>query len=387
MKIGFDFRMGGSINSGIGRYSFELLKHLLINNQKLNSPDEYFVFFHPENCAEDDLAEITKLGGKLIPAPFRHYGLVGEQIKYPRLLTSYNLDLMHFPNFNVPVRYRGKYVVTIHDMVHHKISGHKKSTYHKFLLYKYVIGHAAKFAQKVITVSEAAKKEIVEFLGVDPQKIEVIYEATDLDTTPANFEEIKELLLLTRPYLLFVGTLERKKNIITLCRGFDVLLQKYKYDIDLVIAGKPDPHYPEIRTQAMQIKHPEHLVFTGFVPTHTQTALYQNAYAFVTASLHEGFGLPGLEAMQYGVPVVAANTEVLNEVYDNGAIFFDPLDPEDIAEKLNLLLRDTEFYKQVQARALERAALFSWTKTAEETYQVYQSVINPTFNHTPEYEI
>ncbi len=309
MKIGFDFRLGGSINAGIGRYIFELLVRLL----ELDPGDRYFIFYHPGNVNREDLDNLNQFKQvTLVPAPIRHYS-IKEQLFLPGILNRYDLDLMHFPNFNVPVFYNRPYVVTIHDMIHHKISGHKKSRLLFFYGYKYVMRKAAQRAKKIITVSEVAKKDIAQVLDIDPAKIVVTYEAPVLlDSGPEQIKKVKAKFLLSRPYFLFVGTLERKKNVVNLARGFDKFLQAYKMDMDLVIAGKPDRHYPEIKFQALEIGHRGRLVFTDYVNDADLAALYQGAYAFATASLHEGFGLRGVEAMHFGLPVLASNTDVLN---------------------------------------------------------------------------
>ncbi len=382
MRIGFDFRMGGSINAGIGRYGFELLVHML----KQNSRDKFIVFYHERNCNLADIKALQKLGAETIPTNIRHYSLA-EQLLFARLLNKHNLDLMHFPNFNVPILYRKPYVVTIHDMVHHKISGHKKSRIWKFYAYQYIIKKAAERAQVVFTVTEAAKDEIAEYLQISPDLIVVTYEAPVEQNFPnVDISKVKQKFLLSRPYFLFVGTLERKKNIPMLTKAFDIFLEKYKFDMDVVIAGKIDEHYPEVKDQAMDINHSNRLVFTGFVEEMDQAALYQGAYAFITASLHEGFGLPGLEAMKHGVPVLASNTKVFNEVYDNGAIYFDPLNPDDIAEHMQLLVKDTQFHAQMQEKGAARVALFDWKKTAEQTLEVYH-LLNKHYDFAPEDEI
>jgi glycosyltransferase involved in cell wall biosynthesis len=372
MNIGFDFRLGGAINSGLGRYMFELLKKILEH-----APQDHFtVFFNRHNVDVNDLAALEQYPNViLVPTSIRHYSLA-EQLLLPRLLNRYRFDLIHFPNFNVPVLYNGPYVVTIHDMVHHKISGHKKSTKLWFYGYKYVIQKAAQRAQKIITVTEAAKQDIVELLGVSPAKVTVIYEAPFLKlASEARVMEVKKQFLLSRPYFLFVGTLERKKNLPRLAAGFNQFLEKYKLDMDLVIAGKVDKHYPQIKFQALNIKHRNRLVFTDFVSDTDLSALYQGAYAFVTASLHEGFGLPGVEAMQFGLPVLAANTPVFNEVYDNAAIYFDGTDVDDIAEKMRLIAQDTKFYQQQQEKTLLRSAEFNWDQAAKATLALYQQAI------------
>jgi glycosyltransferase involved in cell wall biosynthesis len=376
MRIGFDFRMGGNINAGIGRYSFELLIHMLEANATSEENHQFVVFYHPLNSSPRDIAALKKLGAELVAVPIRHYSF-GEQILFPKILNSHKLDLVHFPNFNVPILYRKPFVITIHDMVHHKISGHKRSRVWKFYAYKYLIQKAAEKAAAIITVTEAAKEEIVKYLNVDPDKIAVTYEApASHDFEPQDIEKVKQKFLLSRPYFLFVGSLERKKNIPTLAKAFDLFLTKYKFDMDLVIAGRVDQHYPEVKDQILEIAHWNRIVITGFVEDEDQAALYQGAYAFVTASLHEGFGLPGLEAMRYGLPVMASNTAVFNEVYDNGAIFFDPLNIEDIAKQMQLVAQDTKFHAQMQEKSIARVQYFDWAETARQTILVYEEVFN-----------
>jgi glycosyltransferase involved in cell wall biosynthesis len=373
MKIGFDFRMGGSINSGIGRYVFELLQQILEQDRK----NRYFVFYNLKNVDPEDLAILEDYENvTLVPTKLRHYS-IAEQIFFPKILSRYDLDLMHFPNFNIPVRYKKPFVVTIHDMVHHKISGHKKSTLIFFYGYKYVIQKAAELSRKIITVTQAAKKDIIALLQVPEEKVAVVYEAPFLKIVDdKEVKEVREKFLLRRPYFLFVGTLERKKNIISLTRGFDQFLEKYKLDMDLVIAGKVDRHYPDIKFQAMNIRHRDRLVFTDFVNDADLSALYQGAYAFATASLHEGFGLPGVEAMQFGLPVLAANTEVFNEVYDNAAIYFDGMNTSDIAEKMYLIANDTKFYEQMREKSLKRGTVFNWEEAAKQTLAIYTEAIS-----------
>ena len=387
MRIGFDFRMGGSVNAGIGRYSFELLTHLMKKSQGSEISDEYFVFYHKQNNNPADLKALKQLGATLVETNIRHYSF-GEQFALPKILNKYNLDLVHFPNFNVPLLYRKPYVVTIHDMVHHKISGHKKSRIWKFYAYKYLIQKAAERATKIITVTEAAKQEIIKYLNVEAEKIAVTYEApASHELAAVNTEAVKQKFLISRPYFLFVGSLERKKNLPMLAKAFDLFLTKYKFNMDLVIAGKVDPHYPEVKDQILDITHRNRLVLTGFVEDADQAALYQGAYAFITASLHEGFGLPGLEAMSYGLPVLASNTDVFNEVYDNGAIYFDPMDPEDIAAHMQLVAQDTQFHAQMQQKSIARVQYFDWVETANQTLIVYHSVVgNKSYNFEPENE-
>src|SRR5581483_870000 len=349
-KIGLDLRLFGTEHGGIGRYCQQLFPRIL----KMDKLDEFYIFSNQATAAA--IAPlISSENVKFIQTSARHYSF-GEQLGFLRLLNKLDLDLVHFPNFNVPIFYKKPFVVTIHDMVHHKISGAKKSHWLHFLAYKKVIASAAKNAEKIITVSEASKKDIAGVLQVSREKIRVIYEAASINNKISDgyVAEIKKRYLLSRPYFLFVGVLERKKNLVNLTRGFDQFIEKYNLDMDLVIAGKIDKHYPDIKHSAMDIKHSSRLIFAGEVEDPELEALYKGAFAFVSASMHEGFGLPGVEAFSFGLPLLVSNIEVFNEIYDNAALYFNPLDPDDIAEKMNLLARDKQFYRQVSLNSLTR---------------------------------
>lgn len=372
MTIGIDARLLGTRHGGIGRYVLQLVKNLL----QLDTENNYVIFYNQD--AADIVASLKGLQAaktEFVPVNIRHYSL-GEQLSFHRLLNKYNLDLVHFPNFNVPLFYNRPFVVTIHDMVHHKISGHKKSRWLQFFAYKKIIQSAADRAQKIITVSEYSKGDIVKLLRQSAGKINVVYEGVNLPSVnEAKVAAVKKTFLLNKPYFLFVGVLERKKNVVSLTRGFDAFIKKYGLDMDLVVAGPADKHYPDIKHHALDIKNNDRLIFTGYVEDGELAALYQGAYAFVSASLHEGFGLPGVEAMRFGLPLAASNIAVFNEIYDNAAVYFNPLDPEDIADKLRLLAQDQNYYRQTQAHSLARGQLFDWRKTAEQTLNIYSSVL------------
>lgn len=374
MRVGIDMRMLGNRHGGIGRYVFELFRHMLAQDKE----HTYHIFFNSFNTDRADIEHFSRFpNAVLVPVNARHYSLL-EQTKFLWMLNKRKLDLVHFPNFNVPLLYKRPYVVTIHDMVHHKIGGAKKSHFLHFQVYKKVIENAARRSSKIITVSEYSKKDIASYLRVPESKIQAIYEGPSLHTEVGETEvaRVRENFLLHRPYLLFVGVLERKKNIVNLTRGFDAFLRKYQLDVDLVIAGKADPHYPDIKHKALDIKHKDRVVFTGYVDDAELAALYRGAHGFVSASLHEGFGLPGVEAMQFGLPLVVSNTPVFNEIYETAAIYFNPLDVNDIAEKMYILVHDSQFYEQQRQKSLDRGRLFNWDRTAEQTLSVYKETLS-----------
>lgn len=372
MRIGFDYRLGGVEHAGLGRYSQELLFGLLKNCHDL----EITVFYKAGQEQAEDVERLKEYKQvSLVPVSARHYS-VSEQTIFLHTLKKHPVGLVHFPNFNIPYFYHKPYVVTIHDVVHHKLSGHKKSTYLHFLAYKKIIERAAQKSQAIITVSEQSKLDISKMLRVPEEKIKVIYEAASLVPVSENVvAEVKKRYLLHKPYFLFVGTLERKKNLVTLARGFNLFLEKTKLDMDLVVAGKPDKHYPDVKHHILDIPHKDRIVLTGFVTDEEIAALYQGAHAYVSASPFEGFGLPGVEAMSFGIPLIVANTPVYNEVYDNAALYFDYNNIEDIADQLALLASDTKFHVEQQQKSLARSKFFDWDTTAKQTYEVYKKIL------------
>ncbi|MEK7161519.1 MAG: glycosyltransferase family 1 protein [Patescibacteria group bacterium] len=372
-RIGLDIRIFGTRMGGIGRYAQELFPRILSADKE----NFYFLFYNKKTVDPAELEVFKQFkNARLIETAVRHYSFA-EQVSFLRLLNKHDLDLVHFPNFNVPYFYKRPFITTIHDMVHHKISGAKKSRLLHFMAYTKIIEAAAKNSQAIITVSEYSKQDIVKYLNVRPEKIHVTYEGSSLNINVGEglVSEVKKRYLLRRPYFLFVGVLERKKNIVNLTRGFDYFLQKYKADMDLVVVGKADSHYPEIKHKALDIKNIDRLVFTGQVEEDELRALYKGAYCFATASLHEGFGLPGVEALSFGLPLLASNIPVFNEIYDNACIYFDPLDPKDIGEKMHLLSRDDRFYGQIQEKSFQRSLLFSWDNTVKETLKIHRKIL------------
>lgn len=365
MRIGVDLRMAG-LEYGIGRYSFELVRKII----ELDRDNEYFLFVRDLELFAKTNFEFRQ-NINLVKADFKHYSF-GEQFGFNRLLNKYHLDLVHFLNFNVPLMYEKPFVVTIHDVIHHRLPGTKKSHFLHRLAYRAVMRHAVFSSRRIITVSEFSKKEILDIFKVPASKIAVVYEAaTTVPITDSDVSQVKQRFDISKAYLVFVGVMERKKNLLNLAKAFDILKDKFNLNVQLVLAGKQDPHYPEISEQLKQIKYRKDLIMTGVVSEKEKYALYKGSVAFVSASLFEGFGLPGVEAMSLGIPLVVSNTEVFNEVYDNGAIYFNALDPEDIALKINFLLSDEKYRSLIANNAYTRAQYFSWDLAAKKTLAVY----------------
>jgi len=368
LRIGLDLRMAEG-DYGIGRYSLELAKKILEHDRA----NFYYLFVR--NPAKFEKAGFNLYGNvRIVRSNFRHYS-VAEQTLFYWQLRRYRLDLVHFMNFNVPVLYNKPYIVTIHDVVHHKLPGNKPVYFLHRLAYRYAIATAARKAKQIITVSNFSKRDIAITLRVPPDKIRVIYEATSpVAASDSDVVAVRQKYGLNKPYIIFVGVMERKKNLPLLAKGFDLLKEKYHANIQLALVGKIDRYYPEVLEQVRAIRYSRDLVLTGVVSDKEKFALYKGAELFVSASLLEGFGLPGVEAMSLGVPLVVSNTEVFNEIYDNAAIYFDPKDPADIAQKINLLLSDEKYRQLIANNAYARARIFSWDKAALQTIKVYNEI-------------
>ena len=366
MKIGLDLRMisGGS---GIGRYITELTQEIL----KLDKTNQYVLFFR--NSA--DAKPFEQYGQKIVIADIAHYSFA-EQFKFPSILKKEKIDLVHFPHFNVPLFYRRPYIVTIHDLTHTLIPGKKKSHFLHRLAYRLVFWNALKSSVKIIAVSNATKKAILDYYVKYSDKIHVIHEGFNtlygmMDKEQAHLQ-VSNRFGIAKPYILYVGAWRRYKNLDKLVAAFDKLVDA-GLDIELVLAGEPDPFYPEIKNLVLSIKHSSRVKALGRVSDEDLKLLYNGATLFVLPSLMEGFGLPVLEAAACGVPIACSDIPSLREVAGGAAEFFDPENLENMTDVLSGLLKNENRLEELANKALDRVKHFSWKKAAEETISLYNT--------------
>jgi glycosyltransferase involved in cell wall biosynthesis len=381
MRIGIDCRMFQKSFTGIGRYTYELVNTL----QSLSKTDQQaqaheFVLFLNDPEYSDFTPPSSNFKKVLASAP--HYSL-DEQTRFLKILNAEKLDLMHFTHFNAPIRYKKPFVVTIHDLTHTLFPGRKMRGLPYRLAYKAVIKNAVKKAKRVIAISKNTKNDLIEILRVPSYKIDVIYEAAgsefrqvrpeDLGTTA---KIIKEKYNIGPPFLLYTGVHRYHKNLPRLIEAFAKLAQKHQV-LKLVMTGKPDPLYPEAQQKVEELGLSQSVVFPGLVSEEELIALYNLATAYVFPSLYEGFGLPVLEAMQCGTPVIASNTSSIPEIAGKSkdgtpnAILFNPEEPEDMAEKIDQVLTDPNLQIKLIEKGLSRAKDFSWEKMTKEILALY----------------
>ena len=373
MRIGIDCRMFGLKFTGIGRCAYELVQRVISINEKLPVPDQIVLFFNKNEYHE--FPESKNVKKVLVNA--QHYS-IKEQTKFLWLLYKEKLDIVHFPHFNIPLLYRKPYTVTIHDLTLSLFPGNKMTKWYQRLAYHIVIRNAVRSAKKIIAVSENTKRDIVKMLHVPEKKIEVIYNGIsdqfEMMEDASQFTKTLEKYKIKKEFLLYTGVWRSHKNLPRLVHAFSILKHKYHLNLQLVITGKYDPHYPEVVRAAETLNLQEDVIFPGAVTEQELAYLYNAALIYTLPSLYEGFGLPILEAMKCGTPVAASNISSIPEICGNGnAVLFDPYDIDDMAAKINTLYRDPNLQAELVNKGLTRASEFSWGKMAEATYKLIKN--------------
>jgi glycosyltransferase involved in cell wall biosynthesis len=321
------------------------------------------------------------LGPRFEPISERstHYS-IGEQFRIPLALTRARVDLFHAPHYVVPRLVPCPYVVTIHDCIHLRFPQYLPNRLAP--IYARTMMHvAARGARRVLTVSQASKQDIIHYLKLPAEQVEVIYNAPDERiTAPPSAEEIaraRDRFLLTAPFILYTGNIKPHKNIDRLIEAFAELRRRGLGDHKLLIIGDEISKYPNLRRLVHRFQLHQHVRFLGFVPDATLAALYRLAAVFVFPSLYEGFGLPPLEAMAAGAPVVTSNVSSLPEVVGDAALLIDPTDPGAIATAIERILSDAALRADLVQRGLARARTFSWERSAARVHEVYRELGRP----------
>jgi glycosyltransferase involved in cell wall biosynthesis len=268
---------------------------------------------------------------------------------------------------------RSKRITTIHDLTPLRFSDPTANPIvYKFrqVAFRWLVKHVAKKSAVVLTGSEYTKTDIAQFASVSPSKIRVIPHAAD--HIEAQAQPIPNLG--DSPFVFYVGRAQSHKNLERLIEAF-TLLADSNPELKLVLAGKQDGNYGRLETIAGQSPVSDKIIFTGFISDAELKWLYENARAYVFPSLSEGFGLPGLEAMVHGCPVVSSNATCLPEVYGNAAVYFGPTSPEEMAKAIESVITDEGLRKSLIEKGYRQAGKYSWQKTAEQTLEVYCKVL------------
>lgn len=365
MRIGIDCRLWNE--SGVGRYIRNLVNQL----QQIDNKNEYVLFALSKDREE---VVLQNQNFKIAEANV-HWHSLEEQIRLPLILRKEKLDLMHFPYFSVPTFYRGKFVITIHDLILHHFPTGKASTHSrlvyllKLAAYKFVLKKAVKDAKKIITVTEATKNDIENTLQINSEKIAVTYEGVD-----ENLKKSKHTRNNLGDYFLYIGNAYPHKNLDKLIEAF----RKVHLDnnnLKLVLVGKEDFFYEKLRNYISKIKLEESVIFYGFARDEELSNLFLHAKALIAPSLIEGFGLSPIEAMDLGCPIIVSDIPVFHETCGSAALYFDPNDSSDIALKMEDILKNKTEVKKRLEEGFKKSKNFSWEKMAKQTLAIYTAAL------------
>jgi glycosyltransferase involved in cell wall biosynthesis len=355
---------------GIGTYVRNVLRHL----SRLDSETEYVLL-----CQSEDCAALAELGGnfRVIVERSPSYS-VREQFGVPLSLRREKVDLFHSPHYVLPPLAPCRSIVTVHDCIHLMFPQYLPSR----LAYAYArtfLWTATRQAERVLTVSEASRRDLLRLLGVRPEKISVIPNAIDERFwEPPPDEEVvrvRERFQLNDPFVLYTGNIKPHKNVERLIDAFYRLRRGGPDNLRLLIIGDEISKYPTLRRAVHRYMLHKHVRFLGFVPDRTLAVLYRLAAVFAFPSLYEGFGLPPLEAMASGTPVVTSNVSSLPEVVGDAAVLIDPYDPDAIAAGLRRVLEDEDLRADLRARGYRRAREFSWERSVARIREIYGEVV------------
>ncbi|MBI4093323.1 MAG: glycosyltransferase family 4 protein [Candidatus Kerfeldbacteria bacterium] len=376
MRIGIDCRTilnpGRGEQAGIGHYTYYLVKSLL----KLDRKNEYVLFF--DSRMDRDKAqefEQSKVKVKFFPfSQYRRFLPVGySHLLITGFLMRERLDLFHAPATSLPLTYRGKAVVTVHDLAIYKHP--KLFPGHQFLSTRLVVPRSIKRAKRIIAVSEATKRDVRQLFRVAEKRIQVIYEGFVRERAAKGVVNVREKYGLMHPYLSFVGTIEPRKNLPNLIKGFaSVANLPSMKKVDLILAGAPGWKYGDVIKAIKDAKLGSRVRYLGYLPHHDKLQLIEQSLAFVFPSLYEGFGLPVLEAMSLGTPVITSRVSALPEIAGTAAVFVNPHKFKEIGQAIAKVVGGSTLRKKLIAEGQRRSAMFTWDATARETLRVYREV-------------
>ncbi|MBI2414140.1 MAG: glycosyltransferase family 4 protein [Deltaproteobacteria bacterium] len=373
MQIAFDGRVIKAGKSGVGVYAESLLNALAsIDKKSVYKVLSHGVFkFRSRNFAS------VQTNVSIESHPF---GDIWEQFYLPLYLKGKKVDVFHSPTFHIPfVSGRFKKVVTIHDLVSFRTP---QTQPRRFTLYsRFMIRFAVGSADAIIVPSKTVKSELTGLLNVSPEILHVIPEAPRGMFRPvdkAACESVGRKYGLSDKFILTVGSIEPRKNIPSLIRAYSEMRKKGLTSRKLVICGSKGwmNEYERVMSLIGTLGIGDDIIFTGYVPDEDLPAVYTLADLFVYPSLYEGFGLPPLEAMACGCPVIASNCSAIPEIVREAGVLVDPLDIDGISEAMQRVLGDDALKGRLRAAGFARAREFSWERTAKETLKTYRAVLD-----------
>lgn len=371
MKIAIDATIIRKENTGTGFYIINLINGLA----KIKDGNDYYIFMNNELSKEFFNFENNNF--HIINKNFRNriFRVIWQFFLFPFELKKLKVRVLHSPNYITPLFKLGfKVIVTIHDLTFYLFP--EKFTVTKRLLFKYMLPLFIKISDKIIAVSNNTKKDILKFFKISERKVIVTFESYPEYYTYNNDSNDQNILTkygIGSKYLLFVGMIEPRKNILSILKSFKEI--DSDLELDLVIAGKKGWYYKEIELyleKLLRIGIKNKIIFTGYVSEPELKYLYQNAFIFIYPSIYEGFGIPPLQAMACKVPVITSNLASLPEVVGDAAIMVNPYDINKISEAIRTLYNDLDKRSELVNKGVIQAKKFSLENFAKNTIDVYK---------------
>ncbi|PYQ88563.1 MAG: glycosyltransferase family 1 protein [Acidobacteria bacterium] len=369
VRIGIDARKLHDFS--IGTYIRNLLRQLA----RLDRQTEFVVLCRPE-----DRETLSSLGEnfRVVTETSGNYS-VAEQLKIPIALRREGVTLFHAPHYVLPPLVHCRSVVTIHDCIHLMFPQYLPNRV--ALAYaRTSIRLAARRATRVLTVSESSKRDILRFVDTEPDKIDVIYNAFDdrfgVEPREEDVVRVRERYQLGDEFVLYAGNVKPHKNLERLIQAFNAVRKRGLDHLKLVLIGDEISKYAALRRAVHHHQLHKYVRFLGYLPEETLAVMYRLAAVFVFPSLYEGFGLPPLEAMASGTPVVTSNLSSLPEVVGDAAMLVDPYDPQAIADGMQRVLTDERLRRELRTKGLARARQFSWETSVRRVREIYGEVNN-----------
>ena len=383
MRIGINAWFLHQGTTGSGQY----LRHLLREFATANANHRHTLFLNPTQPGPVSPLDLPsqRFEQMVLSTPFDGQSenltkLWFEQVAVPRAARQLKLDLLHVPYWGSPLRPTTPTVVTVHDIIPLLLPAYRGRVLVR--TYTRLVAAAARRADLILTDSVASQQDIVRHLGIPSRRVRPVLLAPDVHfhpvTDPETLAALKQKYNLPDRYLLYLAGFDQRKNVPVLLRAFARFLDR-QGEAHLVIAGRlPDEDsdfFPDPRRIARALKLGEAVQFVGWMPDEEKPALYTRATAFVFPSCYEGFGLPPLEAMACGTPVIGSTAASLPEVIGDGGLLVPPDDVDALSEAMSRLWNDAELRATLRQRALAHAASFHWSKAARETLQAYEEVV------------
>lgn len=372
MKILIDARFYGLENSGLGRYTMNLVEEL----HQIDSKNEYYILLNKKYFNQLKF----ETNWHKIEANYKHYSF-SEQLYIPKLLKKINPDVTHFLHFNAPITFNGVFIVTIHDLIMHKSQGKRATTlplplYHlKRLAYSQVFKNSVLKAHKIIVPSQVVAEDLIRQYSIEAKKIEVIYEGVD-QKAPVESGRLSIIRKynLGENYFIYTGNAYPHKNLTRVIEAVVEINKTSPKRIMFAIVSSRNVFTNRLQKLIKELGAEEFVKLLGFVPDSEITFLYKNSLGFVYPSLMEGFGLPGLEAMAAGTVVLVSDIPVFHEIYKKNVAYFNPYDYTSIKKALESAVElDAKTRSAVVEHGRKFVKRYSWRTMAEETLKVYES--------------